>query len=168
MAYMKRRKFWKTGEVGLCYSSSAIQLGWVPHHCQKNGVKSPLFLLFLVCCRLPPKLGETAKVYRQIWSFLFKTNIVILTCTTDTAQTPNHPTLMNNIFTTTLRYKMKAACIVRPAAPADPYFPHHFIYSNNTPISGENGREYVSCTGKYDNISLKLKTTYWHTYNLYN
>ena len=25
MAYMKRRKLWKTGEDGLCYSSSAIQ-----------------------------------------------------------------------------------------------------------------------------------------------
>ena len=31
---------------------------------QNNGVKPPLFLLFLLCCRLPPKLGETAKVYR--------------------------------------------------------------------------------------------------------
>ena len=27
-------------------------------------MKPLLFLLFLLCCRLPPKLGETAKVYR--------------------------------------------------------------------------------------------------------
>ena len=40
------------------------KLGWIPRHCWKNGVKPPLFLLFLLCCRLPPKLGETAKVYR--------------------------------------------------------------------------------------------------------
>ena len=63
-------------------------------------------------------------------------------------------------------YKMRTACIVRPAA--EPHLPHHFIYSNNLLISGEDGREYVSCTGKYDNISFNLKTPYWHTYNLYN
>ena len=64
MASMKRRKLWKTAEDGLCCSSSAIQTRLGPRHCWKNGVKPPLFLLFLLCCRLPPKLGETAKVYR--------------------------------------------------------------------------------------------------------
>ena len=39
-ASMKRRKLWKTGEGGLCCSSSAIQT----RHCWKNGVKPPLFL----------------------------------------------------------------------------------------------------------------------------
>ena len=57
MAYMKRRKLWKTGEDGLCCSSSAIQTRLGPSSLL-------LFLLFLLCCRLPPKLGETAKVYR--------------------------------------------------------------------------------------------------------
>ena len=32
------------------------KLSWIPRHCWKNGVKPPLFLLFLV--------WETAKVYR--------------------------------------------------------------------------------------------------------
>ena len=60
MAYMKRRKLWKMGCVAPAVPSKP---GWVPRHCWKNGVKSPLFLLFL-CRRLPPKLGEAAKVYR--------------------------------------------------------------------------------------------------------
>ena len=42
------------------------KLGWVPRHCWRNGVGSPLFLLLLLCCRVPPKLGEMAKVYRII------------------------------------------------------------------------------------------------------
>ena len=51
LASMKRRKLWNMGEDGLCCSSSAIQtqLG-------------PSSLLFLLCCRLPHKLGEMAKV----------------------------------------------------------------------------------------------------------
>ena len=50
--------------VYIIYCNYISKLGWVPRHCWKNGVKPPLFLLFLLCCRLPPKLGETAKVYR--------------------------------------------------------------------------------------------------------
>ena len=64
MAYMKRRKLWKTGRMGCVAPAVPSKLGWIPRHCQKNGVKPQLFLLFLLCCRLPPKLGETAKVYR--------------------------------------------------------------------------------------------------------
>ena len=52
------------GRMGCVAPAVQSKLGWVPRHCQKNGVKPPLFLLFLLCCRLPPKLGETAKVYR--------------------------------------------------------------------------------------------------------
>ena len=61
---MKRRKLWKTGGMGCVASAVPSKLSWIPHHCWKNGVKPLLFLLFLLCCRLPPKLGETAKVYR--------------------------------------------------------------------------------------------------------
>ena len=63
MASMNRRKLWKTGEDGLCCSSSAIQTRLGPSSLL-DGVKSPMFLLFLLSCRLPPKLGETTKVYR--------------------------------------------------------------------------------------------------------
>ena len=65
-ASMKRRKLWKTGEDGLCCSSSAIQTRLDPSSLLEEGVKPLLFLLFLLCCRLPPELGETAKVYRLL------------------------------------------------------------------------------------------------------
>ena len=63
MAYMKRRKLWKTGEDGLCCSSSAIQTRLGPSSLPEERSEIPI-VLFLLCCRLPPKLGETAKVYR--------------------------------------------------------------------------------------------------------
>ena len=55
----------KTGEDGLCCSSSAIQTRLDPSSLLEERSENPLFFcLFLLCCRLPPKLGETAKVYR--------------------------------------------------------------------------------------------------------
>ena len=64
-ASMKRRKLWKTGEGGLCCSSSAIQTRLDPSSLPEERSETPhCFCLFLLCCRLPPKLGETAKVYR--------------------------------------------------------------------------------------------------------
>ena len=66
-ASMKRHKLWKTGEDGLCCSSSAIQTRLDPSSLLEGRSETPIvffFLLFLLCCRLPPKLGETAKVYR--------------------------------------------------------------------------------------------------------
>ena len=64
-ASMKRRKLWKTGEDGLCCSSSAIQTRLDPSSLLEGRSETPIvFLLFLLCCWLPPKLGETAKVYR--------------------------------------------------------------------------------------------------------
>ena len=58
-----------------------------------------------------------------------------LTCTTDTAQTPNHPTLTYNIFTSTLGIKctlpVSYARQQPRAAPVVPHLPHHFIYSRH-------------------------------------
>ena len=64
MAYMNRRKLWKTVEDGLCCSSSAIQTQVGPSSLLEERSEISIVLLFLLCCRLPPKLGETAKVYR--------------------------------------------------------------------------------------------------------
>ena len=65
MASMKRRKLWKTGEDGLCCSSSAIHTRLGPSSLLEERSEIPIvFLLFLLCCQLPPRLGETAKVYR--------------------------------------------------------------------------------------------------------
>ena len=64
MTSVKRLKLWKTGEVGLCCSSSAIQTRPGPPSLLEERSKTPIVFVFSLCCRLPPKLGETAKVYR--------------------------------------------------------------------------------------------------------
>ena len=64
MASMKRRKLWKTGEDGLCCSSSAIQTRLGPSSVLDERSEIPIVFVVLLCCRLPPKLGETSKVYR--------------------------------------------------------------------------------------------------------
>ena len=64
MASMKRRKLWKTGEDRLCCSSSAIQTRPCPSSLLEERSKTPVVFVVLLCCQLPLKLGETAKVYR--------------------------------------------------------------------------------------------------------
>ena len=64
MASMKRRKLWKTGEGGLCCSSSAIQTRLGPLSLLEEQSKTPIVFVVLLCFRLPPTLGETTKVYR--------------------------------------------------------------------------------------------------------
>ena len=61
---MKRHNLWKTGEGGLCCSSSAIQTRLGPSSLLEERSKTPIVFVVLLGCRLPPKLGETAKVYR--------------------------------------------------------------------------------------------------------
>ena len=63
MASVKRRKLWKTGEDGLCCSSSAIQTRLGPSSLLKEWSGVPIVFV-LLCCGLTPKLGEMAKVYR--------------------------------------------------------------------------------------------------------
>ena len=64
MASMKRRKSWKTGEDGLCCSSSAIQTQPGPSSLLEEWSKTPIVFVVSLCCQLPPRLGETAKIYR--------------------------------------------------------------------------------------------------------
>ena len=61
---MKRRKLWKTGEDGLCCSSSAIQIWPGPLSLLEEQSKTPIVFVVSLCCRLPPERGETAKIYR--------------------------------------------------------------------------------------------------------
>ena len=65
MAFVKRRKLWKTGEDGLCCFSSAIQTRLGPSSLLEERSGVPIVFVVLLCCRLLPKLGETAKVYRE-------------------------------------------------------------------------------------------------------
>ena len=52
------------GEDGLCCSSSAIQTLPGPLSLLEERSKAPIIFVVLLCCQLPPKLGETAKVYK--------------------------------------------------------------------------------------------------------
>ena len=72
LALMKRHKLWKMGEDGLYCSSSAIQTRLGPSSLLEERSKTPIFFFFFfLCCRLPPKLGEMAKVYRyRSWKWL--------------------------------------------------------------------------------------------------
>ena len=81
MASVKRRKLWKMGEDGLCCSSSATQTRLGPSSLleERNGV--PIVFVALLCCQLPPKLGEMAKVYRYrylVYRELY--HLVLYTC----------------------------------------------------------------------------------------
>ena len=62
MASVKQCKLWKTGEDGLCCSSSAIQTRLGPSLLLEERSGVPIVFVVLLCCRLPPELGETAKV----------------------------------------------------------------------------------------------------------
>ena len=64
MASMKRRKLWKTGEDGLCCSCTAIQTRLGPLSLLEERSNTPIVFVTSLCCRLHPKQGETAKVYR--------------------------------------------------------------------------------------------------------
>ena len=57
MASMKRRKLWKTGEDGLCCSSSGIQTRPGPSSLLERS-KTPIVFIVSLCFRLPPKLGN--------------------------------------------------------------------------------------------------------------
>ena len=61
MASVKQRKLWRTGEDGLCCSSSAIQTRLGPSSLLEERSKIPVVLLFLLCCRLPPKIGGNSQ-----------------------------------------------------------------------------------------------------------
>ena len=63
VANMKQHKFWKTGEDWLCRSSSVIQTRLGPSSLLEEQ-SGTLFCCFLYVVGYPPKLGETAKVYR--------------------------------------------------------------------------------------------------------
>ena len=72
MASVKRHKLWKTREDGLCCSSSAIQTLLGPSSLLEERSKTPYcFCLSSLCCRLPPKMGEMAKLYIIYHCFYF-------------------------------------------------------------------------------------------------
>ena len=64
LASMKQRKLWKTGEDGLCCSSSAVQTRLGPSSLLEERSKIPIVFVVSFVLSATPKLGDTAKVYR--------------------------------------------------------------------------------------------------------
>ena len=59
MASVKRRKLWKTGEDGLCCSSSAIQTQLGPSSLLKERSETPIvFVVSFVLSATPPTGGN--------------------------------------------------------------------------------------------------------------
>ena len=59
MASMKRRKLWKTGEGGLCCSSSVIQTRLGPSSLLEEQNKTPIvFVVFFCVVSYPPNWGK--------------------------------------------------------------------------------------------------------------
>ena len=59
MASMKRRKLWKTGEDGLCCSSSAIQTRLDPSSLLEERSETPIvFVCFFCVVGYPPNWGK--------------------------------------------------------------------------------------------------------------
>ena len=57
-------ELWKMGEDGLCCPSSTIQTWPDPSSLLEERSKTLILFVVSLCSQLPPKLGETAKVYR--------------------------------------------------------------------------------------------------------
>ena len=55
---MKQRKLWKTGEDGLCCSSSAIQTRLGPSSLLEERSEVPIVLLFFCVVGYPPNWGK--------------------------------------------------------------------------------------------------------------
>ena len=59
MASVERHKLWKTGEHGLCFSSSAIQTRPGPSSLLEEQSKTPIvFVVFFCVAGYPPKWGK--------------------------------------------------------------------------------------------------------------
>ena len=64
MASLKRCKLWKTGEDGLCCSSSAIQTLPSPSSLLEERSVIPIVFVVFFVLLATPQIGEMAKLYR--------------------------------------------------------------------------------------------------------
>ena len=78
IASMKRHKLWKTGDGGLCCSSSAIQTRLGPSSLLEERSKTPIVLLFFCVVGYPPNLGKWPRyIDRSIKTTLFYASVSI-------------------------------------------------------------------------------------------
>ena len=68
MASVKRHKLWKTGEDGLCCSSSAIQTRLGPSSLLEERSGVPIVFVVLLCRWLPPNWGKRP---RYIYIYIY-------------------------------------------------------------------------------------------------
>ena len=61
MAYMKRRKLWRTGEGGLCCSSSAIQTRLGPLSLPEERSEIPIVFFVSSVLSATPQTGENGQ-----------------------------------------------------------------------------------------------------------
>ena len=70
-ASMKRRKLWKTGEDGLCCSSSAIQTRLDPSSLVEERSETPIvFVCFFCVVGYPPNWGKRPR-YIDRWIVIY-------------------------------------------------------------------------------------------------
>ena len=70
-ASMKRRKLWKTGEDGLCCSSSAIQTRLDPSSLLEERSETPIvFVCFFCVVGYPPNWGKRPRYIDRLSNFL--------------------------------------------------------------------------------------------------
>ena len=73
-ASMKRRKLWKTGEDGLCCSSSAIQTRLDPSSLLEERSETPIvFVCFFCVVGYPPNWGKQPRYIDREISYFSKT-----------------------------------------------------------------------------------------------
>ena len=71
---MKRRKLWKTGEDGLCCSSSAIQTRLDPSSLLEERSETPsVFVCFFCVVGYPPNWGKRPRYIDRIERYFYPT-----------------------------------------------------------------------------------------------
>ena len=85
-ASMKRRKLWKTGEDGLCCSSSAIQTRLDPSSLLEERSETPIvFVCFFCVVGYPPNWGKRPRYIDRLFcnhTFCTTTTTIIILITT--------------------------------------------------------------------------------------
>ena len=119
------------------------------------------------CQKLQTDRQTDRWLFSFICSFHFKTNIVIPTCTSNFSPTSHYPNTLSKHFSLLLGRTL-LCCLYRTSgnhpqeAQVSPPLTKAILQCRQQGERGEDGRESVRCTGRYDNISFNMKTTYCH------
>ena len=106
-------------------------------------------------------------VCSKICSFHIKTNIAIPTCTSNFSPTSHYPDTQSKNFSLLLGSILLLLPVSYAGQPptgstAVSSLTQSVLQRRQQGKRGEDGRESLRCTGRYDNISFNIKTTYCH------